>query len=109
MKFIRAIHATTDGHDQKNVTFGIDPGGNFWIATNTGNPDPSVKPEYFGFNVHTFTELTSELVKLSFAALRVKMTGTQFKPGWHGTEVNEHGIIHHTDAVSAYPPETKES
>lgn len=74
--FVRAVHVMTQ--DEKNVTFGIDKNGTFYIATNTGSKDQSVKPEYFVFNVHTFTELTGELVKLSFAALRVKLTGSQF-------------------------------
>lgn len=26
-----------------------------------------------------------------------------YTPGWHGTEVNEFGITHFTDIVSAYP------
>ena len=26
-----------------------------------------------------------------------------YSPGWHGTEVNEYGVTHFTDIVSAYP------
>lgn len=30
---------------------------------------------------------------------------TRIEPGtWHGTEIGPHGVVIHTDAVSAYPP-----
>jgi hypothetical protein len=74
MKFIRATHVPAFGG--RNVTFGIDPDGNVWIATNTGKPDE--EPEYFGFSVHTFSELVHSLFSLAFAALRFRLTGSMY-------------------------------
>jgi hypothetical protein len=74
MKFIRAAHVIDE--DGTMVTFGIDVDGKVWIVTNTDEKAEGIEREYFGFGVHTFTELTHALVSLAFAALRFKLTGS---------------------------------
>jgi hypothetical protein len=72
MKFIRAAHVFDE--DGTMVTFGIDVNGKVWIVTNTDEKAEGIEREYFGFSVHTFTELIHALVSLAFAALRFKLT-----------------------------------
>lgn len=117
MKFIRANHVLDT--DNTLVTFGIDETGKVWIVTNADGSAEGIETEYFGFSAQTFWELAHSLISLAVAAIRVKLTGSMFPPmddedeppvkriepgTWHGTETGPHGVVIHTDAVSAYPP-----
>lgn len=76
MKFIRASHVTV--YDRKQITFGIDQNGDVWIVTNSDKDE--TETDYFGLSPYQFADLIHYLVSFAFAAMRVRLTGSQYPP-----------------------------